>query len=211
MEEKELTQEEEKKEEQRGEAEKTEKKAEEKAAIEELESKLKEAQAKADEYLDQWRRTAADFSNYRKLVAKEKEDLTKTANAVLLARLLPILDDFERAFKTIPDHLDELTWVEGIALIYRKLQTILEQEGVKPIQAEGKEFDPMYHEAITYEEVEGYEDGQIIEEVQKGYMLGDKVLRPSIVRVAKKVAPKKSEEKSEEPQEKKEEKKDSDE
>ncbi len=163
-------------------------------SIEELEAKLKEAQAKADEYLDQWRRTAADFSNYRKLVAKEKEDLTKTANAVLLARLLPILDDFERAFKTVPDHLNELTWVEGIALIYRKLQAILEQEGVKPIQAEGKEFDPMYHEAITYEEVEGYEDGQIIEEVQKGYMLGDKVLRPSIVRVAKKAAPAKEQE-----------------
>ncbi len=167
---------------------KVEEKAEEAEtpSVEELRKKLEEAQAKADEYLDQWRRTAADFSNYRKLVAKEKEDLTKTANAVLLARLLPILDDFERAFKTMPDHLNELTWVEGIALIYRKLQAILEQEGVKPIQAEGKEFDPMYHEAITYEEAEGFEDGQIIEEVQKGYMLGDKVLRPSIVRVAKK-------------------------
>ncbi len=159
---------------------------EEQPSVEELQKQVEEFKSKADEYLDQWRRTAADFSNYRKLVAKEKEDLTQTANAVLLAALLPILDDFERAFKAIPDHLEKLTWVEGIALIHRKLQAIMEQFGVKPIEAEGKEFDPRYHEAITHEEVDGFEDGQIIEEVQKGYMLGDKVLRPSMVRVAKK-------------------------
>jgi molecular chaperone GrpE len=165
-------------------------------SIEELQKQVEEFKSKADEYLDQWRRTAADFSNYRKLVAKEKEDLTQTANAVLLASLLPILDDFERAFKVIPDHLEKLTWVEGIALIYRKLQAVMEQAGVKPIEAEGKQFDPRLHEAITHEEVEGFEDGQVIEEVQKGYMLGDKVLRPSMVRVAKK--PQKPAEKTEE-------------
>jgi len=165
-------------------------------SIEELQKQVEEFKSKADEYLDQWRRTAADFSNYRKLVAKEKKDLTQTANAVLLASLLPILDDFERAFKVIPDHLEKLTWVEGIALIYRKLQAVMEQAGVKPIEAEGKQFDPRLHEAITHEEVEGFEDGQVIEEVQKGYMLGDKVLRPSMVRVAKK--PQKPAEKTEE-------------
>ncbi len=164
-------------------------------SVEELQKQVEEFKSKADEYLDQWRRTAADFSNYRKLVAKEKEDLTQTANAVLLASLLPILDDFERAFKSIPDHLEKLTWVEGIALIYRKLQAVMEQAGVKPIEAEGKQFDPRLHEAITHEEMEGYEDGQVIEEVQKGYMLGDRVLRPSMVRVAKK--PQEREEKEE--------------
>ncbi len=163
------------------------KEGEKQPSVEELQKQVEEFKSKADEYLDQWRRTAADFSNYRKLVSKEKEELTQTANAILLAGLLPILDDFERAFKVVPDHLERLTWVEGIALIYRKIQAIMEQAGVKPIEAEGKQFDPKVHEAITHEEIEGYEDGQIIEEVQKGYMLGDKVLRPSMVRVAKKL------------------------
>ncbi len=183
------------------------KEGEKQPSVEELQKQVEEFKSKADEYLDQWRRTAADFSNYRKLVSKEKEELTQTANAILLAGLLPILDDFERAFKVVPDHLERVTWVEGIALIYRKIQAIMEQAGVKPIEVEGKQFDPRVHEAITHEEVEGYEDGQIIEEVQKGYMLGDKVLRPSMVRVAKK--PQKPPEEKQTPEEKPSEQQDS--
>ena len=154
--------------------------------LEELEAKLAEVQSKADEYLDQWRRTAAEFANYRKRVEKEQAEYTKYANANLILKLLPLLDDFERAFQTLPDGLSKLTWVEGIFLIHRKFQYVLEQEGLKPIETEGQFFDPMVHEAITYEETDHYEDGQIIAEVQKGYKLHDRVLRPALVRVARK-------------------------
>jgi len=153
--------------------------------VKELEARLAETQSKADEYLDQWRRTAAEFANYRKRIEKERAEQAKYANAALLTKLLPLLDDFDRAFQTLPDGLAKLTWIEGIFLIHRKLNFILEQEGVKPIETQGKFFDPAFHEAVTYEEVDGYEDGQIIGEVQKGYMLHDRVLRPALVRVAK--------------------------
>lgn len=150
-----------------------------------LRSELEAVRAQADEYLDQWRRTAAQFSNYKKRVEKEQAEFTKLANATLLTRLLPILDDFERAFETMPPAIRDLTWVEGLSLIYRKLQLLLEQEGVEVIETEGKSFDPLLHEAVTYEEAEGFEEGQIIAEVQKGYKMGDRVLRPSLVRVAR--------------------------
>jgi len=166
--------------------------------LEELRQKLAEVQAKADEYLDQWRRTAAEFANYKKRVEREKSEHTRYANAALITKLLPVLDDFERAFQTLPAGLSRLTWLEGIALIHRKILYILEQEGLQPIETEGKFFDPLLHEAVTYEETDHYEDGQIIEEVQKGYKLHDRVLRPALVRVAKKKE--KKEEKAEEPQ-----------
>ncbi len=154
--------------------------------VKELEARISELQSKVEEYLDQWRRTAADFANYRKRVEKEQAEQTKYANANLITKLLPILDDFERAFQTIPSHLTKLTWLDGIFLIHRKFQYILEQEGLKPIQTEGQFFDPFYHEAIAYEETDHYEDGQIIGEIQKGYMLHDRVLRPALVKVARK-------------------------
>jgi molecular chaperone GrpE len=161
--------------------------------VETMRQRLAEAEKKAEEYLDQWRRAAADLSNYRKRVEKEQADVFRYANAALITRVLPILDDFQRAFQTIPGNLRGLTWIEGIALIGRKLQAILEQEGLTPIEAEGKPFDPLLHEAITYEEGAGYEDGQVIGEVQKGYKLGDRVLRPALVRVAKAPKAKKEE------------------
>ncbi len=151
-----------------------------------LRQELEEAKAQAAEYLDGWQRARAEFANYRKRQAAEREELIQTANATLLSRLLPILDDFERAFATLPQGLQALTWIEGILLIQRKLQMILEAEGVKPIEVKpGDPFDPLYHEAVTYEESEAFDEGQIIGEVQKGYRLKDRVLRPALVRVAK--------------------------
>lgn len=157
-------------------------------AIEELEAlrqRLAEAEKKVEEYLDQWRRAAADLANYRKRVEKEQAELSKYANAVLITRILPILDDFQRAFQTIPDSLRGLTWIDGIVLIERKLQAILEQEGLTPIEAVGQPFDPLFHEAVLYEETTDHEDGQVIAELQKGYKLHDRVLRPALVKVAK--------------------------
>jgi molecular chaperone GrpE len=101
-----------------------------------------------------------------------------------LGRLLPIVDDFERAFETLPDNLSRLTWIEGVWLIQHKFRMLLEQEGVTQIEATGQEFDPFLHQAITHEPSAEVPQGQIIAELQKGYKLGERVLRPSMVRVS---------------------------
>jgi molecular chaperone GrpE len=153
-----------------------------------LRQELEEQKAKAAEYLDGWQRARAEFANYKKRVEKEQEDRIKSANGAFIAKLLPVMDDFERAFQTLPFDLMGMTWLEGIALIQRKLQMLLEQEGVTVIETEGRLFDPTLHQAVTHEESEEHEEGQIIGAVQKGYKMGDRVLRPSLVRVAKKVS-----------------------
>jgi molecular chaperone GrpE len=153
-----------------------------------LRQELEEQKAKAAEYLDGWQRARAEFANYRKRIEKEQEDMIKSANGAFITRLLPVMDDFERAFQTLPLDLMGMTWLEGITLIQRKLQMLLAQEGVTVIETEGRLFDPTLHQAVTHEESEEHEEGQIIGEVQKGYKIGDKVLRPSLVRVAKKVS-----------------------
>jgi molecular chaperone GrpE len=153
-----------------------------------LRRQLEEQKAKAAEYLDGWQRARAEFANYKKRIEKEQEDMIKSANGAFITKLLPVMDDFERGFQTLPLDLMGMTWLEGIALIQRKLQMLLEQEGVTVIETEGQMFDPTLHQAVTHEESEKYEEGQIIGEVQKGYKMGDKVLRPSLVRVAKKIS-----------------------
>jgi len=153
--------------------------------LEALRQELEKAKAQAAEYLEGWRRTQADFANFKKRNEQERKELLKVANATLITKLLPIFDDFERAFQTLPSNLLRLTWIDGIALIYRRLQAILEGEGLTIIETEGQSFDPLLHEAVTYEESDDHEEGQIIGEVQKGYKLGDRVLRPALVRVAK--------------------------
>jgi molecular chaperone GrpE len=153
--------------------------------LEVLQAALEEAEAQADEYLDGWRRAQAEFSNYQKRQRAEQARAREMANADLLRKLLPVLDDFERAMSTMPDALNLLSWTDGIVMIKRKLDGILRSENVEPIDAAGKNFDPRYHQALTYEELEGYESGQVIDEVQRGYVLGDRVLRPALVRVAK--------------------------
>ena len=110
----------------------------------------------------------------------------KFLNAALIARLLPILDDFDRAGQTIPDNLRGLTWIDGVMLIARKMSMILETEGLKPIEALNQSFDPNLHEAVIHEETDQHEDGTVIAELQKGYKLNDRVLRPTMVKVAKK-------------------------
>jgi molecular chaperone GrpE len=150
-----------------------------------LKQQLEQERTKSAEYLDSWRRAAADFSNYRKRAEKESGELSKFANSTLIARLLPVLDDLDRAFQTVPVDLRELTWVDGVNLIARKLHAILEMEGLKPIEAMDKPFDPNFHEAVIHEETDKAEDGVVIGELQKGYMLKERVLRPTLVKVAK--------------------------
>ncbi len=151
----------------------------------ELMEQLAQAQAQAAEYLDNWRRTAAEMSNARKRMQREQADYIATASARVLEKLIPIVDDVERAFTVLPDDQAESSWVNGFRLIQRKLESLLDGEGVKSIPAEGQQFDPALHYAVTHEEAEGVPEGQIIAEVARGYILGDKVLRPSMVRVAK--------------------------
>ena len=158
---------------------------EEATELEALRQELEEAKAQAAEYLDGWQRARAEFANYKKRNEQERQELFKLANTTLITRLLPIFDDFERAFQTLPSNLLSFTWIDGVALIYRKLQAILEAEGLTLMETEGKSFDPLVHEAVTYEESAEHQEGQIIGEAQKGYKLGDRVLRPALVRVAK--------------------------
>ncbi len=149
-----------------------------------LQQELETARAKEAEYLDGWQRSRAELSNARKRFQREQEQAYQNAKADLLVRLLPVVDDFERAFSTLPEDLSGLAWVEGVSLIQTKLQALLEQEGVTAIEATGHEFDPFLHEAVTHEPSTEIAEGHIIAEVQKGYKVADRVLRPSAVRVS---------------------------
>jgi molecular chaperone GrpE len=153
--------------------------------VETLTSELNDTRAKAEEYLDGWQRARAEFANYKKRVEREQAQTYQMAAGNILKRYLEISDDLERALKKRPKSNDDSTWAEGIELIYRKILSIMESEGVKTMEAEGQLFDPSMHEAISQEESEDHESGQIIEVVQPGYLLGDRVLRPAKVRVAR--------------------------
>ncbi len=150
-----------------------------------LKAQLDQERTKAAEYLDNWRRAAADLSNYRKRSERDMGDLVRTANAALILKLLPVLDDLDRATQTVPADLRGQPWVDGIVLIARKMLTVLESEGVKPIESLGKPFDPNFHEAVIHEETDKYPEGIVFGELQKGYTLNGRVLRPSLVKVSK--------------------------
>ena len=143
-----------------------------------LKQALAEEKAKAETYLANWQRAQADFINYKRQNEQERQEFAKFANVALMASLLPILDDFERAFSSIPPKLAKATWADGIRLIERKLRTGLEAQGLSQIKALGEPFDPQLHEAAM--QTEG-EEGIVVDELQKGYKLYDRVLRPSKV------------------------------
>ena len=164
--------------------------------IETLKQYLSDEKSKAEKYLSNWQRAEADFSNYKKRIEQEKGEMVNNANASLILNLLPVLDDLERAFASLSPKLVGLTWVDGIRLINRKLQAILEAQGLTEIKALGHPFDPIVHDAVAHHEGE---EGVVIEEVQKGYKLKDKVLRPASVVVGKGKAEKAGEETPEEP------------
>ena len=149
-----------------------------------LRQELEESAAKAAEYLDGWQRARAELSNARKRFERERQQVYGNARSDVLAQILPLLDDFDRAVETLPPNLSRLTWIEGVLLIQRKLQLLLEQAGVTTIEAAGQEFDPFRHEAVTHEPSETVPEGHVIAELQKGYQLGDRVLRPTVVRVS---------------------------
>jgi molecular chaperone GrpE len=153
--------------------------------VEALQLELAEARAKSDEYLDGWQRSRAEFANYKKRIDRDQAQTYQVAAGAVIRHFLGVVDDLERALKNRPLEGEGAAWAEGIELIYRKLLSILESEGVTFIEAEGATFDPNFHEAVVSEENSDYASGQVIEVLQQGYMLGDKVLRPAQVRVAK--------------------------
>jgi molecular chaperone GrpE len=150
-----------------------------------LKEQLAQAQAQAAEYLDNWRRSIAELSNARKRMQREAEEHRAAASARVLEKLLPVVDDIDRAFAHVPEDQVETDWVNGFRMIQRKLHSLLESEGVTIILAEGQPFDPAMHYAVTHEEADGFDDGEVIAELARGYRLNDKVLRPAMVRVAK--------------------------
>ena len=147
-----------------------------------VEEQLSKAKEEAQKYLANWQRAEADFQNYKRRTDQEREELRRFGNVSIIINLLPVLDDFERAFNALDSRLAGLSWFDGIYLIYRKLQQLLENAGVRPVEAEGQEFDPRFHEAVAH--VEG-DEGKVISQVQRGYKLHDRVLRPAMVVVGK--------------------------
>lgn len=152
--------------------------------LEMAQKSLDEITAKADEYLDGWQRARAEFANYKKRILREHTDNRQIARGEAIKLFLDIADDLERALQDKPQQGEGETWAGGIEIIHNKLRTRLEAEGIKPMNALGEEFDPNIHEALMKEESDEYESGQIIEVMQEGYWIGEKVLRPALVRVA---------------------------
>lgn len=146
------------------------------------EAQLEKVREDAQKYLANWQRAEADFQNYKKRTDQEREELRRFGNVSLIINLLPVIDDFERAFASLDSHLAGLSWFDGMYLIYRKLAQLLENAGVRPIEADGQPFDPRYHEAVAH--VDG-DDGKVLSVVQRGYKLHDRVLRPAMVVVGK--------------------------
>jgi len=150
--------------------------------------RVTQEQAKAEEANVRWQRTQADFANYKRRNEQEREQQGKFATLLLVSELLPVLDDLDRALTTMPESVQGLPWTDGLLLVDRILRGTLEKQGLRQIEAVGARFDPMLHEAIIQEESSDYADDEVVAELRRGYMLHDKVVRPTLVKVAKHVA-----------------------
>jgi molecular chaperone GrpE len=139
---------------------------------------------KAAEYLDGWQRQQAEFANYKKRVNRDREQYNKDAVGKVAKKYLPILDDLERALKEKPTSEAHETWINGIDLIYRKFVTALESDGIYPMKIGNDMFDPNKHEAVAQVPSDDHESGHIVEVIETGYTIGDRVLRPAKVCIA---------------------------
>jgi molecular chaperone GrpE len=146
--------------------------------IESLKRALAEEREKADANLAGWQRAQADLTNFKRRSEQDRADYARFANSSLMLEILLVLDDMERALEHVPPKLASTAWVDGINLIYRKLKSTLESQGLTEIEALGKQFDPILHEAVR--QARG-EEGIVIEEIRKGYQLHDRVIRPTMV------------------------------
>lgn len=149
--------------------------------IENIKKELTTVTEEKDEYLNKFKRMKADFVNYRNRVNKEKEQLELKTKTEIISSLLPVIDNFERALKSVDE---ESEFLSGVGKIHKQLINALKKEGLEVIETEGEEFDPAYHEAVMQVESEQDESGYIVEEIQKGYLMDGKVVRPAMVKVA---------------------------
>jgi molecular chaperone GrpE len=155
------------------------------AQLDELRQRAERAEREATENRSAWERSAADFANYRRRTQQQREEELGLANEGLLLKLLAVADDLDRAVAHVPAELQGSPWVEGINAIDRKLRSLLDSEGVTPIEVAGSPFDPRIHEAVFHEETADVPDGHVTNELQRGYRIRDRVLRPALVAVAK--------------------------
>jgi molecular chaperone GrpE len=156
-----------------------------KEEYEQLEKELEQSRQQATQNLEGWQRERAEFSNYKRRIEREQAQIAQNITGEVIKKYLIIVDDLERALKARPQEGEGAAWAQGIELIFRKVQNILEAEGVARIPAEGELFNPTIHEAISNEDSEDHESGEIIEVVQQGYKIGDRIIRPALVRVAR--------------------------
>jgi molecular chaperone GrpE len=139
-------------------------------------------QRERDDYHDRWMRKTAEFENYRKRIERERREQADHKVVEVLLELLSVVDDFERALQA---EGGAVAYRKGIELIHSKLHDVMRKHGVRPIESLGAEFDPNVHQAVLYEASPGHGEGEVIEELRRGYMIGDKLLRPAMVKVAK--------------------------
>lgn len=147
-------------------------------------SRLEELEKLAEENQQRYLRAQADFDNFRRRTQKEKEDLAQYASMKLIGQLLPVVDNFERAVSAATANQDFDALAKGVDMIFRQLEQTLQQEGLKAMEAVGEAFNPEFHQAIMTVESDEHEEGIVVEEVQKGYILKDRVLRPAMVKVS---------------------------
>jgi molecular chaperone GrpE len=146
---------------------------------------LDDVQRQRDDYYERLLRKTAEFDNFRKRTDRERQAQAEAAAADLIEELLPLVDDLERALKAEPGTEGAEAYRKGVEIIHRQLMEVLRKRGVRPIEAVGAEFDPHFHQAVAHEPSAHHAEGQIIEEYRRGYMLGERLLRPSMVKVAK--------------------------
>lgn len=147
-------------------------------------SELAELQRERDDYKDRWLRKGAEFDNYRKRIDRERREATERAAEAVLGDLLPVLDDLERALAAETGEASAESYRRGVELIHKQILDLITRRGAKPIETVGQQFDPNLHQAVASESVPGVPDGEIVEELRRGYLLGDRLLRPAMVKVA---------------------------
>ena len=155
------------------------------AEVERLTSELARAEQEAAEARTSWQRTAADLANFRRRTEQEKAERLGLASDMLLLKVLAVADDFDLAIEHVPAEAQASPWVAGIAAIDRKLRALLESEGVTAMDTLGQPFDPREHEAVAHEDSTEVPDGTVLRELQRGYRVRDRVLRPALVAVAR--------------------------
>lgn len=154
------------------------------SSAEESNKEAEALRAELEEQQQRLMRAQADFDNFRRRTQKEKEELGKYASAKLITELLPVIDNFERAIASGEQGTDVSSYAKGVEMIFRQLEGVLGNEGLKAMETVGEPFNPEFHQAIMQVESDEHEEGIVVEEVQKGYMLKDKVLRPAMVKVS---------------------------